>query len=73
MSSNELEICSPIFKLEKGFLLNTTIPILNWDIIVPPSDITLWSPFCILANKVFDILMALGDKWAREFYEQTEE
>jgi len=72
MTEEELQICSPIFSLEAGQLLDWTIPIINVGIKVPPFDIVLWNPFCIVANKVFDVLMALGDKWAREYYEETE-
>ncbi|GAI90709.1 unnamed protein product [marine sediment metagenome] len=72
MNDSNLEICSPIFKVKAGALLDVTIPLIDFRIMVPWTDLELWSPFCILANKVFDILMALGDKWAREYYEETE-
>jgi len=69
----ELEICSPIFEVKAGQLLTWVIPIINVPIKVPWWDMVLWNPFCILADKVFDILMALGDRWAREYYGEKEE
>jgi len=69
---NNLEICSPIFKVKAGTLLDITLPIINVDLKVPPIDIVLFNPFCIGANAVFKMLMSLGDKWAEEYYEEEE-
>lgn len=70
---SELELCSPIFEVKAGQLLDWTIPIINIGIKVPLINIVLFNPFCVVADKVFDILMSLGDKWAEEFYEAEEE
>ena len=69
---SELEVCSPIFEVKAGKLLDITLPLINLHLRVPPIDLVLFNPFCIAANKIWDILMALGDKWAEEYYEETE-